>query len=326
MVVQDAITLSRWVEVVRPRNLAGPIADGIVSVLDLVFPPAAVARFAEQVRLEELVRMTVGTAIFVAGLLILVFALEYFTGADRSSYRSRVFRQDVLYTLFYHGGFYNMLLWAGLANVLSPHLAFLRVDALAGLPGPVHWVMFWTAADLLYYWTHRWQHTWGPLWAIHSVHHSQEEMTFASTFRFHPLDQLTNSLLGAVLLSVIGVPTFSWLPLYVAMQVFDAIQHSSLTWGYGRAYRVLVSPRFHAFHHSADPRHHNRNYSKIFSFWDFLFGTAVEGPVRPDRLGVDGMPVPRTLAAQMLAPFRILFRTRRREAAAASASAPVPAP
>jgi sterol desaturase/sphingolipid hydroxylase (fatty acid hydroxylase superfamily) len=314
------------VELMRPRNLAGPISNGIASVLELVFPAASVARFGAAVRLEELVRMTLATVVFVGGLFVVVFALEYFSGAKGPSYRSRVFRQDVVYTLFYHGGFYNMFFWAGLANAFDKQLAFLRFGALAGLPGPIHWALYWIAADLLYYWIHRWQHAWGPLWAIHSVHHTQEEMTFATTFRFHPLDQLTNGLLSAIVLSVIGVPTFFWLPLYAAMQVFDAVQHSSLTWGYGRAYRVLVSPRFHSFHHSADPRHHNRNFSKIFSFWDFLFGTAVEGQRRPDRLGVDGLPVPRTLVAQLLAPFRILFRSRRREPVAAATAGPAPTP
>ena len=311
-------SVSRVAALLRPREVAGAIAGWSVAVLDLVLPAGTASRAADAIRLRELIHMTLSTAIFLAGLFAVIFLLEYFAGSARSRYRSRVFVQDALYTLFYHGGFYNLLIWAGLANAFSEPLAFLRVDALAALPPPVHWLLYWTFSDLLYYWLHRWQHSWGPLWAIHSMHHSQEEMTFASTFRFHPLDQFANSLLGVLALVILGVPTVAWLPLYVALQLFDAVQHSSLDWSYGRAYRLFVSPRFHAIHHSAESRHHDRNFAKIFSGWDFLFGTAVVEPHRPSRLGVDGLPVPRTILEQLLSPFRILAASRGRKPGEAS--------
>ncbi len=325
MILQSASTshLSQWL---HTREIAGALVDGVTWLLGLVMPSDAAARFAGAVQLEVLARVAVNTAIFIGGLFALFFVLEYLQGGARTVYRSRVFAQDVLYTLFYHGGFYKMLIWSGLANLLHSRLAFLQVDALAVLPGPVHWVLFWVSTDFLYYWLHRWQHTWGPLWAVHSVHHSQEQMTFASTFRFHPLDYLLNDLVSVLPLMVLGVPTFSWLPLYVGMQIFDAAQHTSLNWGFGRGYRVFVSPRFHAYHHSVDPEHHNRNFSKIFSVWDFLFGTAIEADRRPERFGVAGMPVPRTIMQQMLAPFVILSGRRRTAGPSATPAAPVPEP
>lgn len=307
MIVQliGASQLSQWL---HTREITGAIVDGVTWLLGLVLPQSGVGRIAAALQLEVLARVAVRTAFFVGGLFALFFTLEYLHGGSRTVYRSRVFAQDVIYTLFYHGGFYKMLIWSGLANLFSSRLGFLQIDVLAVLPGPVHWVLYWVITDFLYYWIHRWQHTWAPLWAIHSVHHSQEQMTFASTFRFHPLDFLTNDLLSVLPLMVLGVPTFSWLPLYVGLQIFDAAQHTSLNWGFGRAYRVFVSPRFHAYHHSADPEHHNRNFSKIFSFWDFLFGTAHEARCRPERFGVQGMPVPRTIREQMMVPFVELYR------------------
>lgn len=325
MILQSsaASQLSQWL---HTREIAGALAQGVTWLVGLILPADAAARLVASVQLEVLARVAVSTAIFIGGLFALFFVLEYFHGGTRTVYRSRVFAQDVVYTLFYHGGFYKMLIWSGLANLLHSRLAFLQIDALAMLPGPVHWVLYWVVTDFLYYWIHRWQHAWAPLWAIHSVHHSQEQMTFASTFRFHPLDFLTNDLLSVLPLMVLGVPTFSWLPLYVGMQVFDAAQHTSLNWGFGRAYRVFVSPRFHAYHHSADPEHHNRNFSKIFSVWDFVFGTAIEAECRPERFGVEGMPVPRTMWQQLMVPFVALLRRPRAASSAANTAAPVPEP
>jgi sterol desaturase/sphingolipid hydroxylase (fatty acid hydroxylase superfamily) len=114
------------------------------------------------------------------------------------------------------------------------------------------------------------------------------------------------NLIMVVPLLVMGVPTFSWLPLIVFRSMLEGLQHSAIDWDYGRCYTLFVSPRFHALHHSRDPGQYNGNYSKILSVWDFAFGTAVRAERRPEVLGVAGMPVPRTIGAQMLAPFRQL--------------------
>ncbi len=275
--------------------------------------------------LAELIRGVIRAGYLLVPLFLIFFVLEHLGRSDQSRYRSRVFRQDVAYAVFYHGGFYTILIWAGIANALEPRLAFLKVDAFAALPAPAHVALYWLLGDFIHYWVHRLEHRWAPLWAIHSVHHTQEEMTFASTFRMHPLEQLLNNLVMVVPLLIIGVPTQSWFLLVVAIQVFDGAQHSALNWTYGRAYFIFVSPRFHALHHSRDPRHYNGNYAKILSLWDFLFGTGIVAE-RPSQLGVDGLPVPRTLLAQLAAPFRIFFRGSAEPSAEVAEPEPRPAP
>jgi sterol desaturase/sphingolipid hydroxylase (fatty acid hydroxylase superfamily) len=222
------------------------------------------------------------------------------------TYAGRTFRQDVLYALFYQGGFYVLWLWSALGSAMESRLAFLKIDVLVGLPAPLHWFLYWLSVDFITYWWHRWLHRSKLLWDIHSVHHSQKEMSFISSYRLHPLEQLLQNIIMVAPLLVLGVPTAHWLPLMVLMALLEGVQHSALDWDYGRAYGLLVSPRFHALHHSSDRRHYNRNFSKILSVWDFLFGTAVREDHRPERLGVDGMAVPRTLLAQLAAPFQLM--------------------
>ena len=289
----------------RPSLLGAQLSEQLTRLFSLVLPPDSVQHVVQAVRLKELLAGSINTCVFVSALLALFWSLEYFTGTQRSIYRSKVFIQDVVYALFYHGGFFTILIWAGVANALDSGLGILKIGVLAAWPAPVHWALYWIMGDFIHYWVHRLEHAWAPLWAIHSVHHSQEEMTFISTYRFHPLEQLLQNLVMVVPLLIIGVPTVSWLPLTVGLTLFDAAQHSALDWTYGRGYRVLVSPRFHALHHSTDPRQYNGNYSKILSVWDYLFGTAIQD-ARPVRIGVDGLPVPRTIGAQLLAPFRML--------------------
>jgi sterol desaturase/sphingolipid hydroxylase (fatty acid hydroxylase superfamily) len=288
------------------REIAGAIADGVVWLVSLATSPEFANQFAAAVQLDMLARATVYTLVLIGGLFAVVFVLERATGSKQVAYGGRTFRQDVLYALFYQGGFYNVLLWSALANAMQDNLAFLKLDVLAGLPGPVHWILYWLCVDFLTYWWHRWLHTSKFMWSIHSVHHSQPEMSFISSYRMHPLEQLMQSAIMVVPLLIMGVPTFRWLPLVALMAVLEGVQHSALNWSYGRAFYVLVSPRFHALHHSSDPRHYNRNFAKILSVWDFVFGTGVREDTRPERLGVEGLPVPLTIWAQLLAPFRIM--------------------
>jgi sterol desaturase/sphingolipid hydroxylase (fatty acid hydroxylase superfamily) len=318
--------VARLSQLFHLRDISTAIADGVTRVLGFAFGPAGAERVAHALGLNQLMYSTVATLVWLVALLAVVFLFETLFGPKRSPYTSRTFVQDVLYALFYQGGFYNALIWTAVANVLDPRLAFFRVEVLAQLPPLAHWVIYWISVDFITYWWHRSLHTWKPFWAFHSVHHSQEEMNFLTAYRMHPFEQIGQNLIMVIPLLVMGVPTFRWLPLWVAMNLLEGFQHTALTWGYGKAYFIFVSPRFHAVHHSADPAHFNSNYSKIFSLWDFLFGTGVYTETFPERLGVDGLPVPRTIGQQLLAPFRILSRSRAGQPAASPTAGPARAP
>ena len=299
-------SVQQFIALLHLREIASGIAGAITSLVSLATGPELASRMATAIQLESIARASVYTLVLIGFLFLVIAFLEKATGARPVAYRGRNFRQDVIYALFYQGGFYHVLLWSALANVMEDRLAFLKVEVLAGLPGPAHWLLYWLSVDFLTYWWHRWLHTSKFLWAIHSVHHSQPEMSFISSYRMHPLEQLMQNAIMVVPLLVMGVPTVRWLPVVAVMALLEGVQHSSLNWGYGRGFYILVSPRFHGLHHSSDPRHYNRNFAKILSVWDFMFRTGIREDSRPERLGVEGLPVPRTIAAQLVAPFRVL--------------------
>jgi len=107
---------------------------------------------------------------------------------------------------------------------------------------------------------------------------------------------------------VLGLPTKTWLPLYVLATALQALHHSELNWRFGPLYRLVVSPTFHSIHHSADPKDHNKNLGQMLSIWDYLFGTAASHAERPARYGVDGLDMPESLTRQLVVPFRNLVR------------------
>ena len=263
----------------------------------------------DQLRLWELVRSSGRAVLYLLPFLLAVYLLEWRGGADRARYRTRQFLSDAVYSLFYWGGFYNVFVLAALANALAPRLDALKLNLLAAQPWPVQLVVFWVLGDFLTYWMHRLQHRWRWLWAFHSVHHTQTQLTSLTGFRRHPVERLFTDIVVffGVLQLVLGVQTRQWLPLTVLITAFQALQHAELDWHYGVLEKLIVSPTFHAIHHSPEARHYDRNYGQLLSVWDFLFGTAAEDP-RPTRYGVEGLDMKESVVHQLAAPFRYLWR------------------
>ncbi|HWW62745.1 MAG TPA: sterol desaturase family protein, partial [Thermoanaerobaculia bacterium] len=193
---------------------------------------------------------------------------------------------------------------------LSPRVQFLHHDFLAKLPPLVSIPLCWITFDFLNYWIHRLQHTVRPLWAFHSVHHTATQLTMLTGNRIHAFEQLYVSLMLLVPVLLLGIQP-RWLPIVFAQVLLETLQHARVRWSFGPLYRIVVSPRFHAFHHSADEREHNGNYGRIFSCWDVLFGTFVSSTQPVRRFGVDDMVVPERLTAQFFHPFRYLASTLR---------------
>ena len=127
--------------------------------------------------------------------------------------------------------------------------------------------------------------------------------------RLRPLDRLLLDVaLFVVFAWVLGLPTRTWLPLYVVVTSLQALHHTELNWRFGPLYRIVVSPIFHSVHHSADPKDLNKNLGQMLSIWDYIFGTAADHAERPERYGVTGFEMPESLPKQLVIPFQLLIR------------------
>jgi sterol desaturase/sphingolipid hydroxylase (fatty acid hydroxylase superfamily) len=240
-------------------------------------------------------------AALATGCFAVFAVLERRAGASMARYTTRHFLMDLLYRLVTI--VYMAVLWTPLVGAFRS--AYPRLDlgfvnhAPLWLALPASWVIL----DFLGYWVHRLQHSryW---WPFHRLHHSQEHVTFATTFRNHPLDQLGAYTVTLVPGLLIGIPVLAWVPFTVMMELYAASHHANLPWRFGWLRRIFVSPVFHQAHHSTNPEIHHGNYGGLFSTWDFLFGTAFDADALPERTGVEGWVVPESLWPHLLSPFR----------------------
>jgi len=281
---------------------------------------ARLTDIATLVRLGEMVVSVLQSFLIPFAFLVAMYLFERRAGADPERYRTRNFLHDLFYVFVYVGGFYSVFLLAVVTNAIEPHLGFLEFEPTRRLPWPVGLAIFWIGGDFVTYWWHRLQHSNKFLWAFHTVHHSQEQMTLFTASRRHPIELLLMDVLlyFVIFHLVLGVPTRGWMPLAVFVRTVVSIQHAQLDWRLGPLYKVFVSPRFHAFHHSAQAEHANANYGFLLSTWDYIFGTAVPEQPLPERYGLDGVEMKESLVSHMVTPFRLLWQWRRHEEPAAA--------
>lgn len=133
------------------------------------------------------------------------------------------------------------------------------------------------------------QHKVPVLWELHKVHHSAEVMTPVTATRVHPLAALFSALMVSVSISLVNGVFFylydgpialytllganSFMVLHYTVGVYH-LQHSHIWISFPPGIRGwLVSPAMHMIHHSADPKHFDKNFSFVLSVWDRMAGT-----------------------------------------------------
>lgn len=170
------------------------------------------------------------------------------------------------------------------------------------------WLQFVEAlvlADLFAYGSHRLFHAVPLLWRFHAIHHSCECLDWLASSRLHLVDILVTRAVAFVPLYVMG---FSPQALYPYL-VFASLQgigiHANLRFDFGWLRYLLVTPRFHHWHHTAQREALDKNFAIHLPAIDRLFGTYhLPDTAWPERYGIEGNPVPAGYLPQLLHPFR----------------------
>ena len=154
-------------------------------------------------------------------------------------------------------------------NLLGVSFENLKPWAMAGMVA-MYLVMF----DFFYYWFHRAQHAWPVMWRLHRFHHADVNVAVASATRHHWLEEATRYFFMSVpLVMLVGHPEVFLPWLGIVIGVDGLFSHWNTRLRMGPLTRVIVGPQYHRVHHSIDPAHIDKNFSVMFPFWDWLFGT-----------------------------------------------------
>lgn len=179
--------------------------------------------------------------------------------------------------------------WLVYKVVHPPFATFVMLDISATTPVTrriVLTVMALLMADFGFFFAHYLMHKIQVLWCFHEVHHSAEVLTPVTVYRVHPVEDLINGCMAAVV-SAVGAATYAAVAgtdvtmftvfginvvLFGFFLFAFQLRHSHVWLSYGPLLsRIFISPAQHQIHHSLDPRHWDKNYGFVLAVWDVMF-------------------------------------------------------
>jgi sterol desaturase/sphingolipid hydroxylase (fatty acid hydroxylase superfamily) len=178
-------------------------------------------------------------------------------------------------------------------------------QAVAAQPLALQLPLAVLAADLASYAAHRAFHAVPWLWRFHAIHHSSAALDWLAGSRLHLVDVVVTRALAFVPLFLLGLEAAALGAYLVWVSAQATWIHANLGARTGWLDRVLVTPRFHHWHHAADPAAKDKNFAVHFPWIDRLFGTHyLPEAAWPARYGVLADEPPDGFAAQLTWPFR----------------------
>ena len=240
----------------------------------------------------------------IAVLVLILGPLQRWRPAEPVTDRNAI-RTDILYTLIHRLGLFRLVMFFALQPLFDDALGAIRGAGFGTLhldelwPGitDVPWLavaMYLVVLDFVEYWIHRGQHQLGWWWGLHSLHHSQRQMTMWSDNRNHLLDDVIHDAIIVIVAQLIGVAPGQFVAIVALTQLSESLQHANLRLSFGWiGERLWVSPRFHRLHHSIGIGHESRgastlgghNFGVLLPCWDMLFRTGNFEP-RYDATGI----------------------------------------
>lgn len=176
--------------------------------------------------------------------------------------------------------------------------------------GPFSRLPLWAQAagilllgDFVGYWMHRFFHR-GRLWKFHAVHHSSQDVDWLSAVRLHPVNDAMMRVAGTLPILLIGFAPIAVTGVVPILTLLAIIVHANVDWDWGPLRGVIISPRFHRWHHTDETEARDKNFAGLLPIWDIAFGTYyMPRDRRPLAFGT-ATPVPAGLLGQLVFPFR----------------------
>ena len=232
----------------------------------------------------------------IALLYVVLRPLEARYPAERWASRDAI-RVDVLYTWLHRLGVLPLLFFFLLGPVQDGIQGWLRLHDIIPkniddvFPALLHhplitFCVYFVVLDFADYWRHRLQHRLSWWWALHSLHHSQRQMTFWTDDRNHLLDDLLADAWFAAVALLIGVSPNQFVWIVIVGKLLESFSHANLHLGFGAiGDKLLVSPKFHRVHHAIGLGHEGAvlgvNFARTFALWDHIFRTAHYAELSP---------------------------------------------
>jgi lathosterol oxidase len=205
----------------------------------------------------------------------------------------------------------HLLVQGSTLLTLMPATVFFRwavhpavQGAVRSMPGALQFLACAVVADVTEYAVHRLFHRLRWLWPFHAVHHSSQSMDWLAGSRLHVVDVVLTRGLTFVPLFVLGFDRAPLVAYLVFVSLHAVFIHANVSWTFPRWVEALVvTPRFHHWHHAIEAEAIDKNFAVHFPWIDRLFGSYYGPPGQwPAAYGIAGHPVPEGFVTQLVYP------------------------
>jgi sterol desaturase/sphingolipid hydroxylase (fatty acid hydroxylase superfamily) len=195
---------------------------------------------------------------------------------------------------------------------LSPSLTILKQtqgarfrDLVASQPVILQFFEIMFLTDLVQYWVHRLFHRVPWLWRLHAIHHSAPVMDWLAASRMHLAEVVCLRATTVMPMYVLGFSEPALYAYIVVVYFWSAMVHSNVRLNFGKLESVIVTPRFHHWHHGIEREAIDINFAVHFPILDWIFGTHHLPEGRwPSGYGVINPVIPKGYWRQILFPLQ----------------------
>jgi len=242
---------------------------------------------------------------FIVSAVLFIFIEKVFPKYKDQIITRPEWKLDLLYFVINHLLITVLLLVANyfFTQVFSWAISESLQQWVQSLPLMIQVVLMVITADFVLYWSHRFYHEVPGLWKLHAIHHSVEYMDWLAGSRNHIVQTFSDRIFAIIPLYLIGADKAA-LDIYVAFAAFQAVYvHANVNIPLGPLHYLVVTPKFHHWHHSSQKPAIDTNYSVHTPLFDVLFRTYhMPKEHWPSHYGT--VPrVPRSFLKQLLYPF-----------------------
>ena len=189
--------------------------------------------------------------------------------------------------------------------------AFPSVKALIqSLPVWAQFLLAVLVADLAQALLHRAYHNIPFLWRFHAVHHSTRRMDWLAGSRIHLLEIILTRSAVLLPLVVLGFAPAAVNAYVILVGLQAVLAHANLRLDFGWLEYVLVTPRYHHWHHARQADYVDVNYAIHLPLVDMLMGT-FRRPPRGEWPAEYGVMKLETVPAGFLAQARMPLSRRK---------------
>lgn len=178
-------------------------------------------------------------------------------------------------------------------------------DSVSAIAFPIQLLIALLITDLFQWTIHFLFHKIPFMWRFHAVHHSIKDIDWLAGSRIHFVDLILVRSFALIPIYVLGFSNAVFMSYLVWVSIQAVLAHSNTRLNFGLLKYIFVTPQYHHWHHSADPKFYDKNFAIHFPFIDMIFGTYLnKGDKWPESTGLHDTEMPKGILKQTIHPFK----------------------